>query len=166
MKFKDLLNLTGWSKKQIANYFEVDYNTVVRWGNDKEPKDYMLKLMFYKLFNEEYISFNNYRDYLEEKELKNKRFFYVVKKEDEGNLEKIYNDYWVEEGFNELYEKVVKLIYKNIDNVTFNAKKCQYIERNGYDIEPLKKMLHIHLDMTILEFNEKEFEEMQDRFLD
>lgn len=66
MKFKDILELTGWSKKKFGEYFGVDYNTITRWGNQLEPKEYIKELMLYKLLGEGEISRKKYEQFLEE----------------------------------------------------------------------------------------------------
>lgn len=66
MKIKDILELTGWSKKRLGDYFGVDYNTAVKWGCKSEPKDYIKDLMVYKLLNEGEISQKKYKDFLED----------------------------------------------------------------------------------------------------
>lgn len=66
MKFKDILELTGWSKKRLGEYFGIEYTTVRLWGSQREPKKWMMDLMLYKLLGEGEISRKRYEKLLEE----------------------------------------------------------------------------------------------------
>jgi len=52
--FKELLQQSGMSRTQFSKHFEIPYRTIQNWelGLRKCP-DYLLKLMQYKLENEQ-----------------------------------------------------------------------------------------------------------------
>ena len=51
--FKDLRQQSGMNLKQFSNYFEIPYSTIQNWeGGHRQCPEYLLKLMQYKLENE------------------------------------------------------------------------------------------------------------------
>ena len=53
MTFKELREESGMSRGQFAEYFEIPYRTVQNWELGlRECPEYLLKLMQYKLDNE------------------------------------------------------------------------------------------------------------------
>ena len=53
--FRTLLKDSGMNIKQFSDYFEIPYRTIQNWNlGIRECPEYLLKLMQYKLENEEY----------------------------------------------------------------------------------------------------------------
>lgn len=56
-KIKSLRKATGLTQKEFAEYFEMSQRTLENWESGKaEPADYIIKLMKYKLQNENIIT--------------------------------------------------------------------------------------------------------------
>ena len=53
MFFNELFKESGMSLKEFCDFFEIPYKTAVKWKNgERKCSDYLLKLMEYKLKNE------------------------------------------------------------------------------------------------------------------
>ncbi len=53
MTLKEIRTLSGMSRKQFAEYFEIPYRTIQNWELGlRECPEYLLKLMKYKLEKE------------------------------------------------------------------------------------------------------------------
>ena len=53
MNFKELRQQSGMNLKQFSEYFEIPYSTIQNWeGGHRHCPEYLLKLMQYKLDNE------------------------------------------------------------------------------------------------------------------
>lgn len=56
MTIKELRKRSGMTQKQFADYFEIPHRTLQNWeGNINKCPEYLLKLMQYKLENENII---------------------------------------------------------------------------------------------------------------
>ena len=60
MTFKELRDLSGMSRKQFIDYFNIPYRTVQSWElGDRGCPEYLLSLMEYKLIKEGIIKQKN-----------------------------------------------------------------------------------------------------------
>ena len=56
MTIKEMLNATGWTMRQFAEYFGIPYRTVQNWtAGSRECPDYVRSLIQYKLTAENII---------------------------------------------------------------------------------------------------------------
>lgn len=54
MTFKELRKQSGMNLTQFSNYFEIPYRTIQNWdAGIRQCPDYLLKLMQYKIENEQ-----------------------------------------------------------------------------------------------------------------
>lgn len=54
--FRELREAAGMSRPQIAQYFNIPYRTAQSWDlGDREPPQYVLELIEYKLIKEGFI---------------------------------------------------------------------------------------------------------------
>ena len=53
MEFKDVLDLSGMNMRQFAQYFNIPYKTVIKWGNgERKPPEYVLELLKFRIETE------------------------------------------------------------------------------------------------------------------
>jgi len=50
MDFKEVLALTDMNMRQFAEYFNIPYKTVLKWGNgERKPPEYVLELLKFRI---------------------------------------------------------------------------------------------------------------------